>query len=53
MGFIMEQAGGGASTGRERILDVEPQSHHQRIPVILGSVREVEQVAAYFSKYGD
>ncbi|MFA5683234.1 MAG: class 1 fructose-bisphosphatase [Lysobacteraceae bacterium] len=47
MGFIVEQAGGAASTGRERILDVQPSSLHQRVPVILGSKNEVERVAAF------
>jgi len=47
MSFIVEQAGGMASTGRERILDIAPDSIHQRIPVILGSRNEVERVVAY------
>jgi fructose-1,6-bisphosphatase I len=47
MSFIVEQAGGAASTGRERILDIKPQKLHQRIPVILGSKNEVERVARY------
>ncbi len=47
MGFIVEQAGGAASTGRERILDVKPEDIHQRVPVILGSKNEVERVVSY------
>ncbi len=47
MSFIVEQAGGAASTGRERILDVVPTALHQRVPVILGSKSEVERVIAY------
>ncbi len=47
MAMIIEQAGGAASTGRERILDVQPEKLHQRVPVILGSLNEVERVAAY------
>jgi fructose-1,6-bisphosphatase I len=47
MSFIVEQAGGMASTGRDRILDIAPDSIHQRIPVILGSRNEVERVVAY------
>ena len=42
MAMIVEQAGGKASTGTERILDLVPTSHHQRIPVILGSKSEVD-----------
>ncbi|MEP6968998.1 MAG: class 1 fructose-bisphosphatase, partial [Betaproteobacteria bacterium] len=46
MGWLVEQAGGAASTGRERILDVLPTQLHQRVSVILGSKNEVERVAA-------
>jgi fructose-1,6-bisphosphatase I/sedoheptulose-1,7-bisphosphatase/fructose-1,6-bisphosphatase I len=47
MAMVVEQAGGAASTGRERILDMRPETIHQRVPVILGSREEVEQVARY------
>jgi fructose-1,6-bisphosphatase I len=47
MSLIVEQAGGAASTGFERILDVQPQGLHQRVSVILGSRNEVERVVAY------
>ena len=47
MAMIVEQAGGAASTGRQRILDIVPERLHQRVPVILGSASEVERVAAY------
>ena len=46
MAFLMEQAGGAASTGRERILDLSAPSLHQRVPLILGSRDEVERVEA-------
>lgn len=46
MAFIVEQAGGAASTGRGGILDVVPKTLHQRVPVIMGSQREVEALAA-------
>jgi fructose-1,6-bisphosphatase I len=39
--FIIEQAGGKASTGTERILDVKPQTLHQRTPIFLGSDEDV------------
>jgi fructose-1,6-bisphosphatase I len=45
--FIVEQAGGACSTGRERMLEVKPQSLHQRVPVILGSKNEVERIVKY------
>jgi fructose-1,6-bisphosphatase len=51
MSMIIEQAGGAASTGRERILDVKPTELHQRIPVILGSREEVERIDAYHKAY--
>lgn len=47
MAMLIEQAGGAATTGRERILDVVPGKLHQRVPVILGSRTEVERVTAY------
>jgi len=47
MSFIVEQAGGMSSTGRERILELQPQGLHQRVPVILGSKNEVERVVSY------
>jgi fructose-1,6-bisphosphatase I len=47
MAFIVEQAGGAATTGRERILDLQPAKLHQRVPVILGSRNEVERVTSY------
>jgi fructose-1,6-bisphosphatase I len=47
MSFIVEQAGGASSTGRERILDIQPEGLHQRVPVILGSKNEVEMVISF------
>jgi len=47
MAFIVEQAGGAATTGLTRILDVQPESLHQRVPVFLGSKNEVERVTRY------
>jgi len=49
MGWIVEQAGGAASTGTQRILDIEPNQLHQRVSVILGSKNEVERAASYFT----
>ena len=50
MSFIVEQAGGAASTGRERILGIQPKKLHQRVPVIMGSKNEVERVVGYHSE---
>ena len=47
MAMIIEQAGGAATTGNERILDIVPTSLHQRVAVVLGSKNEVERVAQY------
>ena len=47
MAMLIEQAGGAATTGRERILDLMPDKLHQRVPVILGSKSEVERVTSY------
>jgi len=44
LAWVTEQAGGGASTGRERLLEVKPTSLHQRVPLIAGSRKEVEHV---------
>ena len=50
MGFIIEQAGGLASTGKGRIMEVEATALHQRVPVVLGSANEVKKVEQYVSK---
>ncbi len=50
MGLVIEAAGGMASTGRARILDLPPEGHHQRVPVILGSKAEVERIVRYHSE---
>jgi fructose-1,6-bisphosphatase I len=50
MSFIVEQAGGVSTTGRERILDIKPENLHQRVPVILGSRNEVERVIRYHNE---
>lgn len=42
MAMLMEQAGGLASTGSGRILDVMPKSIHERVPVYLGSKEDVD-----------
>ncbi|BGO89651.1 hypothetical protein NBRC10512_001496 [Rhodotorula toruloides] len=48
MAFLFEQAGGMATTGKERILDIVPTSIHQRTPVFMGSKEDVEDVLKYF-----
>lgn len=48
MGMLVEQAGGAASTGRGRILEVQPARLHQRVPVFLGSRNEVAEAERYY-----
>jgi fructose-1,6-bisphosphatase I/sedoheptulose-1,7-bisphosphatase len=47
IGFIMEQAGGRASTGRQPMLGVAPSALHQRIGLVFGSKNEVERIERY------
>ncbi|MXN78426.1 class 1 fructose-bisphosphatase [Burkholderia sp. 4701] len=50
MSFIVEQAGGAATTGTQRIMEVKPTGLHQRVPVFLGSKNEVERVTRYHTE---
>ena len=52
MAFLVEQAGGAATNGRERILDITPDKLHERVSVVLGSKNEVERVTAYHQEAG-
>jgi fructose-1,6-bisphosphatase I len=47
MSLIVEQAGGAATNGHQRILDVKPSKLHERVSVILGSKNEVDRVTQY------
>ena len=47
MAWLIEQAGGAATNGRERILDLQPSKLHERVSVVLGSKNEVERVTQY------
>src|SRR6218665_493358 len=47
MGWIVEQAGGAATNGKQRILDIQPTQLHERVSVMLGSKNEVERVTGY------
>lgn len=47
MAMLMEQAGGRAHTGTQAILDIEPESLHQRVPVLMGSAEEVDRIVSY------
>jgi len=52
MGFLVEQAGGAATNGKQRILDIKPGQLHERVSVILGSKNEVERVTSYHGEAG-
>ena len=52
MAFIVEQAGGLATNGQERILDIVPSKLHQRVSVMLGSAAEVRRVTGYHGSEG-
>lgn len=47
MAFLVEQAGGAATDGKQRLLDIKPTELHQRIPVFLGSKEEVQRITDY------
>ncbi|MBS9722078.1 class 1 fructose-bisphosphatase [Tianweitania sp. BSSL-BM11] len=49
MAFLVEQAGGMATDGKRRILEIQPDSLHQRVGVVLGSAEEVARVADYYA----
>lgn len=51
--FLVEQAGGLASTGRERVLDVVPSDLHERIPFVFGATEEVERIDKYHTEHLD
>jgi len=46
LGFVVEQAGGAASSGERRILDIQPERLHQRTPLIIGNKDVVDQVVS-------
>ena len=47
MAFLVEEAGGAATNGHQRILDIQPRTLHQRVAVFLGSKNEVDRVTGY------
>ena len=49
--LLVEQAGGRATTGNQRMLDIIPESLHQRVPLILGSRNEVERIERYHDEH--
>ncbi len=53
MSLLVEQAGGRASTGERRMLEVVPEALHQRVPLILGSRHEVERIERYHAEHAN
>jgi fructose-1,6-bisphosphatase I len=51
MAYIIEKAGGFATTGTMPLLDVQPTSIHQRVPIFIGSKLEVEEVLQFYKKH--
>ena len=47
MSLLVEQAGGAATNGHQRILDIEPKMLHERVAVFLGSKTDVDRVTRY------
>ena len=50
MSWLVEQAGGAATNGQQRIMDIQPAKLHERVSVILGSKNEVERVTRYHAE---
>ena len=50
MSWLIEQAGGAATNGKQRILDLQPSQLHERVSVMLGSKNEVERVTSYHNE---
>jgi len=53
MSFIAEQAGGMGSTGRGRVLDIQPDEVHQRVPFLAGSYDDVMEMRSYYDSCDD
>ena len=53
LAFIIEQAGGKATTGTERIMDIKPTELHQRVPYFVGSPEMVDRAEKFIEEYGN
>ncbi len=51
LAFVAEQAGGSATTGKERIMEVNPQELHQRVPLVIGSAEEVALAERFYAGF--
>jgi fructose-1,6-bisphosphatase I len=50
MAFIIEQAGGRATNGKQRILDIQPEKLHQRVAIFIGSEEDVKMVEKFMAE---
>ena len=53
MAFIVEQAGGKASDGYQRVMDIMPTELHERSAIFCGSKKMVEKAEAFMKEFGD
>lgn len=53
MAFLAEQAGGSASDGYQRIMDINPTELHQRVPIFCGSKNMVAKAIEFMQRYPD
>ena len=53
LAFVVEQAGGRATDGRQNIMDIEPTELHQRVPLFIGSRENVDELEEYIRKYNN
>jgi fructose-1,6-bisphosphatase len=51
LAMLVEQAGGAASNGRQRLMEIQPSGIHEHVPMVLGSPQEVERLAQYYAAY--
>mmetsp|Transcript_8838 Transcript_8838/g.16676 ORF Transcript_8838/g.16676 Transcript_8838/m.16676 type:complete len:412 (-) Transcript_8838:235-1470(-) len=51
MSFIMEQAGGLSTTGTQRVMEITPEIVHQRVPIVMGSKNDVQEVIDAYAEY--
>jgi fructose-1,6-bisphosphatase I len=53
LSFVIEQAGGMATDGKERIMEKMPETIHQRTPIYVGSKENVQKVKSFLEEYAD
>jgi fructose-1,6-bisphosphatase I len=51
MSFIVEQAGGFSTTGRQRVMEITPEIVHQRVPVLLGSKNDIQEIVDAYAEH--